>query len=154
MSRLIRSTTEGEEAVTSATAETILGIRGVTTLKTELAEFSLSGDQEPTTSVGNIQWRLLYQSTDGTATGATELQSDPDDPTPALTCFRHYTAEPTASTVIAEGEIPANGEVYRYWADGEGPIVDSATTSRIGLECTSSVSINVKAHWAWRIVTG
>lgn len=150
MSNLVRITTEGEEALASATAETVLQVRGVTTVKWELAELSFGGDQEVTTEIENIQWRLLYQSTDGTATGATEVAGEPDDPTPALTGFHSFSAEPTAGTVIAEGEIPANGEFYRYWADGDGPKIDNATTSRIGLELTSSAVVNIKAYMAWR----
>jgi hypothetical protein len=153
MSHLISSTTEGEEALAAATAETILQVRGVTTQKVELAEVSLAGDQEATTEIENINWRILYQSTDGTATGATEVPQNPDDPTPAITLFHSFTAEPTAGNVIAEGEIPANGELYRYWADGEGPTLDNATTSRIGLEATASIIVNVKAYWRWRVVS-
>lgn len=154
MSRLIRSSTEAEEAITAATAETILQCRGVTTLKMELAEVNLGGDQEVTTEIESIRIRILYQSTDGTATGATEIAQDPDDPTPAITLFHSFTAEPTAGNVLIDTEIPANGEFYRYWADGEGPIVDSATSSRIGIEATSTANVNVSASWAWRVVTG
>lgn len=152
MSRLVRSTTEGQEALAAATAETVLQARGVTTAKFELAQFRLSGDQEPTTEVENISWRLLYQTTDGTATGATELQADPDDPTPALTCFHSFSAEPSAGTVIDEGEIPANGEVALYNAEGDGIFLENATSSRIGLEVTASATVNVRASWSWRVV--
>lgn len=148
---LIRSTTEGEEALAAATAETILQARGVTTAKYELGELTFGGDQEPTTEVENIRWRLLYQTTDGTATGATEVPDEPDDPTPAITLFHSFTAEPTAGNVIASGEIAANGEVYRYWAEGDGPKLDNATTSRIGLEVTASAVVNVEASWGWRV---
>jgi len=151
MSRLVRSTTEGQEALAAATAETLLQVRGVTTQKASLAYFRLSADQEATTEIENISWRLLYQSTDGTFTGATEVPGDPDDPTPALTMFHSSAGEPTPGTVIDEGEIPANGETFTYLADGDGIGLDNATTSRIGLEVTASVICNAKASWGWRI---
>lgn len=152
MSRAVSSTTEGQEALVAATAETVLQARGVTTVKYELAEVSLGGDQEPTTEVENISIRLLYQTTDGTFTGATEVPDDPDDPTPSITLFHSSAGEPSAGNVIIETEIPANGEFYRYWAEGDGPKLDNATTSRIGLEVTASATVNVRASWKWRPV--
>lgn len=154
MSRLIRHSTEGSEALASATAETLVQARGVTTLKFELAKVTVSTDQQPTTEVENVAFRLLYQTTDGTATGATELAGDPDDPTPALTAFHSFSAEPTAGTVIEEGFFPANGMWEMYWAEGDGPVLDSATTSRIGLEVNASAVVNARAAFAWRIAAG
>lgn len=153
MARSVDQTTEGEEAIVAATAETIMQVRGVTSGKYELAEVTLGGDLEITTEVENIRVRVLYQSTDGTATGATESPADPDDPTPALTMFHSFSAEPTAGQVKIDTEIPANGEFYRYWAEGDSPIiVDNATSSRVGIEATASLGCNVAAAWRWRPV--
>lgn len=145
-------TTEGSEALAAATAETVLQVRGVTTQRVEIAEVRASCDQQPTTELENVAYRLLYQTTDGTATGATEVAGDPADPAPALTGFHSFTAEPTAGNVVDEGFIPANGELYLYWAQGEGPVVDDATSSRIGLELTASAVVNARAKFRWRIL--
>jgi hypothetical protein len=145
-------TTEGSEALAASTAETVLQVRGVTTLRVELAEVEFSCDQQPTTELENVGYRLGYQTTDGTATGATEVAGDPVDPTPALTGFHSVSAEPTMGSVIKEGFIPANGEKSWYWAQGEGPIIDDATTSRIGLELTASAIVNARASFKWRVI--
>jgi hypothetical protein len=152
MSRLITFTSEGEEAVTTAT-ETIVQARGVTTLVPELAEVSGSCDQEATTEIEVALWEVLYQTTDGTATGATEVPGHPGDPTPALTGFHSFTAEPNAGSIIPTGHAPQpGGEFYRYWADGDGPQLDDATTSRIGLRVTATLAGNVVGAMRWRIV--
>ena len=145
-------TTEGSEAIASATAETVLQLRGVTTLRAEIAEMVVSTDQQPTTEVENVAWRLLYQTTDGTATGATEVAGDPVDPTPALTGFHSFSAEPTAGSVIIEGFFPANQGERFYWAQGEGPVIDDATSSRIGLELNASAALNARAALRWRVL--
>lgn len=151
MSRVVRITTEGEEAVAAATAETLLQFRGVTTLKMEVFEIALSADYT-TDATGVVSWRLLYQSSDGTATGATEVPGDPDDPAPAITGFHSFSAEPSASTVIMEGIFNCNGgSDYRYYADGDGISIDNATSSRIGLEVTSDKACNMKATLGLRI---
>jgi hypothetical protein len=151
MSHLTRHTTEGSEALAAATAETLIQARGVTTVKYELAYFRVSCDQQPTTEVEDVGWRLLYQTTDGTASAATELQGDPDDQAAALTTFHSFSAEPTAGTVIDEGFFPANGSEFLYKAVGDGIILDSATTSRIGLELTASAVVNARGSFGWRV---
>jgi hypothetical protein len=145
-------TTEGSEALAAATAETVLQVRGVTTQRVELAEVIVSTDQQPTTEIENVAWRLLYQTTDGTATGATELPGDPTDPAPALTGFHSFSAEPTAGGVILEGFFAANQGERLYWAQGEGPVVDDATSSRIGLELNASAVVNARATFRWRVI--
>lgn len=140
-------TTEAEEAFSAATAETVLQVRGVATLKGEISEISVSFDQEATTELETVRIRVLYQSTDGTATGATEVPGEPDDPTPAWTTFHSFTAEPTAGSVIIDEQVPANGLFYKYWDDGQSPCkIDNATTSRIGIEVTATATVNGSAY--------
>lgn len=140
-------TTEAEEAVAAATAEHVLQIRGVTTLKGEIFEISVSGDYEATTELETIRIRVAYDTTDGTFTGATEVPGEPDDPTPAWTTFHSSAGEPTVGSVLIDVQIPANGEFYRYWDDGQSPLkLDNATSSRIGIEVTSTVACNVSAY--------
>lgn len=141
-------TTEAEEALGAATAETVLQIRGVTTLKGEIFELGVSGDQEATTELETIRVRVLYQTTDGTFTGATEVPGEPDDPTPAWTTFHSSAGEPSAGNVIIDEQFPANGTFYKYWDDGQSPLtLDNATSSRIGIELTATAAVNVSA-WA------
>lgn len=151
MSNLIAHTTEGEEAVAAATVETLVQARGVTTAKFELAEIQVSSDFATDFS-GDVYWELLYQTTDGTATGATEIAADPDDPTPQLTGFHSFSAEPTAGNIVANGHFNCNGgEATRYWAEGDGFVLDSATSSRIGIRATSDKACNMVASMRWRV---
>lgn len=154
MSRTVRITTEGEEAVAATTAETLLQFRGVTTLKVEVFEISLSADYT-TDATGVVSWSLVYQSTDGTGSGATEIPGDPDDPSPAITGFTSFSAEPTTSSTIMEGMFNVNGgSDYRYYAEGDGITIDSATSSRIGLAINSDKACNMKATLGLRIMAG
>lgn len=147
MAEPVAITAEGEEAVTATTTETIVQVRGVTTGQYEVTEIGLSADYEPTGADPEIVfWELLYQTTDGTATGATEV-GRPDGPTPAITGFHTFTAEPTGGNGIRMGHFPAaGGEMQRYWADGDGPKIDDATSSRIGLRVTTTVNCNVTGY--------
>lgn len=150
MANLTRITTEGENAVAAATLETVLQARGITTAKYELAEMHITSDY-PTDPTGVVYWYLAYQSTDGTATGCTEVPSEPDDPTPALTGFRAFTVEPTPGNLFASGHFNVNGgQDSRYWAEGDGEGLDNATTSRIALVVTSDKACNVAADLAFR----
>ena len=142
-------TTEGEEALGAATAETVLQLRGSTATKAAVAEVSVSFDG---TTAGNAPAvvRLLRQSTDGTATAATEVPWDPDNPTANVTGHHSFSAEPTAGDVLATWEVhPQGGVLLVQWAPGEGPIVDNATSSRIGLEVTAPDVVNCVAYLAW-----
>lgn len=151
MSRIVRITTEGEEAIAAATAETLLQFRGVTTLKAEICLMRVAADYT-TDATGVVSWGLYYQSTDGTATGATEVAGDPDDPTPALTGFHSFSAEPTLSTEIECGMFNCNGGSDGfYFAEGDGISIDNATSSRIGLTVNSDKACNVRAILGVRI---
>jgi len=153
VSRVVRITTEGEEAVAATTAETLLQFRGVTTLKVEVFEIALSADYT-TDATGVVSWSLLYQSSDGTGSGATEIAGDPDDPTPAITGFTSFSAEPSTTSTIMEGIFNCNGgSDYRYYAEGDGITLDSATSSRIGLVVNSDKACNMKATLGVRIMS-
>lgn len=152
MSRLVTITTEGTESLAAATAETLLQARGVTGVKYELAYLCLEGDQQPTTEVENVAFRLLYQTTDGTGSAATEQPGSPDDPTPALTAFHSFSAEPTAGGSQLEGFFPANGGREWYWAEGEGYELDNATSSRLGVEVNASAAIGARATMRFRVM--
>jgi len=142
-------TTEGEEALGAATAETLLQLRGATAVKAQVCELSVSFDGVTSTDAPAVV-RLLRQSTDGTATAATEVLWDPDAPTASVTSFHSFTVEPTAGDVLATWEVhPQGGNLQVYWPPGEGPILDNAATSRLGLEVTSPAAVNAVAYIAW-----
>ena len=152
MSDLIRITTESEEAVSAATLETILQVRGLTTIRLELAEVHMTTDYATDATKFGLSY-VAYQSTDGTATGCTEVAADPNDPTPIMTGFRHFTAEPTPGNFVCHGNFNLNGgEFARYWAEGDGPKIDKATSSRLAVVITADAACNVTAEMAFRII--
>lgn len=94
--------------------------------------------------------RLVRQSTDGTATAASEvLISDPDGPTANVTGFHSFTAEPTASDIIELHEVhPQGGGIIRDYPYGREPVIDNATTSRLAIEVTGP-AVNAVAFMHW-----
>lgn len=139
-------TTEGAEALGAATAETLLQVRGTTTGKISIVGYGLSFDGTSAVAVpGTI--RVLRQTTDGTATGAAEVQKDPDASAASFTGFHSFTAEPTAGSVLYTHMIhPQTGlEIPNAWAPPDGIIVDDATSSRVGIEATFAAGVNCVA---------
>ncbi len=138
-------TSEGEEAGAAATSETIVQLRGAPVVKGRLRAVTISMDG--TVSVDAPAFvRLMRQTTDGTATAATETPYDPDDPAANITGFHSFTAEPTAGDVLDQWEVHQQGAILLdKWPRGEGPVIDAAASSRIGLVVTPSAVVNVVA---------
>jgi hypothetical protein len=150
MASVYSITTEGEEALAAATAETLLQLRGHANTKAKIIEIGVSFDGV-STSEAPVVVRLLRQTTDGTSTGATEIAWDPDNPTPLCTGFHSHTStEPTAGDVLATWEVhPQGGSLVVQWPLGREPTLDNATTSRIGLEVNAPAAVNAVAYMVW-----
>lgn len=143
-------------AIVAATAKTILQLRGVTTTDAYVCKFRVSFDETVATE-GPVRVRLLYQSTDGTMTAATEVPSDPGSVAAKVTAFHTATAEPTAGAVVEDLYVPAYNGVYE---SQEVPLPDlgsmyhleASTSSRIGLELTAEDNCNALAElWWWEV---
>lgn len=143
-------TTEGEEALGAATAETLIQLRGATATKAKVVAWGVSFDGV-TASAEPVVVRLLRQTTDGTNSGATEAPLDPDSPTANCTAFHSHTStEPTAGDVLETYEVhPQGGSVVREYIEGREPTLDNATTSRIAIEANAPAAVNAVAwlHW-------
>ncbi len=136
--------TEGEEALVASTAETLVQIRGHAGAKTVLVEWAIGFDA---VAAGTALVDLLRQSTDGTATGAVEVPWDADDPPASFTGFHSFSAEPTAGDVLCSYQVPENGgQIIMQYPLGREPIIDSATTSRLGLRATATQVCNATAY--------
>jgi hypothetical protein len=141
-------TTEAEEALTTA-AETVLQLRGVTTRKGRLVAWGVSFDGA-TASDAPAQVRLLFQTTDGTGSAATEVPLDGDSPAALITGFHSFSAEPTAGGVIEHHQVhPQGGNLIREYPPGREPVLDNATSSRIGIEVTAAAAVNAVAFLQW-----
>jgi hypothetical protein len=142
------ATTEGEEALAAATAETVLQVRGATVTKGRLKAWGVSFDGTSVTAEP-VRVRLLRQTTDGTGTGATEAKNDPDDPAANITAFHSFTAEPTAGDVLEDREIHPQGGYDHQYPHGEEKVIDADAASRIGIEVTAPAVVNCVAYIQW-----
>lgn len=149
MGEVYSITTEAEEGLAAATAETLLQLRGLTTVRAKIVAWGVSFDGVSATAEP-VQVRLLFQTTDGTATGATEVAINPASPTAVVTGFHSFTVEPTAGGVIEHYQVhPQGGCLVREYPPGREPVVDKATSSRIGIEVTAPATVNAVAWLQW-----
>lgn len=142
-------TTEAEEALTAATAETLLIVAGATTRKAKITGYGVSFDGVSSTAEPvQVLIKRGNSASQGTSTAATEEKLDPDSPTAACTGFHSFTAEPTYT-----GQT-----IYRYVIHPQGGVLiergleimlDDATNSFIGIEVTAPAVVNATAWMEW-----
>lgn len=148
MARLRASvTTEGEIALTAATAKTILQLAAPANQILALRGFSVSfdgvlGTAEP------VKVDLVTQTDAGTMSAATEFK---DGPATAETiqgvALKTATVEPTTTTVLRSYNIhPQTGFERSYAFDEEIQIAGGA---RLGLRCTAPAAVNVLGVLSW-----
>lgn len=141
-------TTEAEEALAAATAETVLQLRGVTTTKAKIIEWGVFFDGVSATEQP-VRVRVIRQTTDGTASAATEAEWDEDGPEALVTGFHSFTAEPTVGEVLADYNVHPQAGIAMQYPLGREIVLSAATTSRIGIECTAPAIVNVAAYLVW-----
>lgn len=148
MGNIYSVTTEGTEAVSAA--ETLLQLRGATTVRPVILGFTVAFDGTSATATP-VQVRLLRQTTDGTATAASEVKlSNPDGGAAAVTAFHSFTAEPTAGDVLYHTFVHPQGLPLEVWfPEFARPVMGMAATSRIGLEVTPGAAVNALATLLW-----
>jgi len=145
MSRQYTITTEGEEALAAATAETVVQARGTTATKAKCFGFGVSMDSTSASAEPALV-QVMRQTTDGTASAATEAKWDADDPAAGVTGFHTFTAEPTSGEVLREFELHPTGVPYSEERSlGREWVMDDAATSRIGIKVTAPAAVNVTA---------
>jgi len=138
-------TTEGEEALVASALETLVQIIGHAGAKTAIVEWGIGIDA---TSAGTALVELCRQTTAGTSSAASEVLWDPDDAAASFTGFHSFSAEPTKGDVLASYEVPENGgQIIMQYPLGREPIIDSATTSRMGLCVTATQICNAVAYF-------
>lgn len=148
MASIFSVTTEGEEALAAATAETVVQLTGANAVKAKIVEWGVSFDGTSATAEP-VRIRVLRQTTAGTASAATEAKWDPDNPTANCTAFHSFTAEPTASDVLADYEVHPQAGIAIQYPLGREITLDSATSSRIGIEVTAPAIVNAVAYLVW-----
>lgn len=144
------ATTEGESALVAATNRTVLQLRGLTTVRASVHAWGISFDGAVATDAPG-QVRLLYQTSDGTATGCTEQAFDSVDAVALTTAFRTFTStEPTAGGVLEHHEVhPNGGNIWREYPPGREIELAALTTARLAIECLFGANVNCVAWMQW-----
>lgn len=137
------ATTEGEIALTAATAKTILQIVAPTNQRLALCSFSvafdgISGSAEP------VQVDILRQTTAGTMTAATVVREGVGSETIQTSAQKNATAEPTAGDVLRRYNIHPQTGYERVFTLDEELLISGG--SRLGLRCTAPANVNVVGH--------
>lgn len=151
MASVFSATTEGEEALAAATAETVIALIGATQVKPKIIEFGVSFDGISATAEPVLVRMIRTTADDGTSTAATEVQfGDPDGPTPNCAAKHSYSAEPTkAAQPMAVWHVhPQAGLVIQYPL-GREPGLDNTTSNGIAIEVTAPAVVNCSAYIVW-----
>lgn len=133
-------TTEGEIALTAATAKTVLQLVAPTNQRLHLKGFGISFDGT-SSSAEPVQVDILKQTTAGTMSSATPVKDgDPGSETLQATAQKNATSEPTAGDVLRRYEIhPQGGGYERVFEPGELCIPGG---TRLGLRATAPANVN------------
>lgn len=149
MASVYSVTTEGEEALAAATAETLLTLIGASATKARIVEWGVSFDGT-SASAEPVRIRIVRATADGTGTSATIKPWDPDNPTANCTAKHSYTAEPTKeSQALVEMDVHPQGGVVIQYPLGREVVVDNSTGSIVCIEVTAPAVVNAEAYLVW-----
>jgi hypothetical protein len=150
MASVYSATTEGEEALAAATAETVIALHAATTVKPRIIEWGVTFDGTSATAEP-VRVRLVRMTVaDGTSSTATEKAWDPDNPTANATVTHSYTAEGTKEAqALAEYEVPPTSGMVMQYPLGREIVINNATADGLAIECTAPAIVNVEAYLVW-----
>lgn len=139
--------TNGDVALTAATARTILNAINATNGLMRIVELSVSFDgvtvtAEPVT----VELCSSTQATVGTSTSHTPAQSGGPTRTVQGTFQRAYTAEPTVLTVLKRWLVRADGGLlFVQFPLGREP-EQVVTADGLCIRCTAPANVNVQGY--------
>lgn len=133
-----------EIALTAATAKTVVQIVAPTNQRLKILGWGLffdgtSGSAEP------VQVRLLRQTTAGTMSALTPTKLGTQSETIQSTAQHTATAEPTAGDVLDVVEVHPQAGYEKLYPEGSHMMPKIAGGGRVGIECTSPATVNVRA---------
>ena len=142
----VAATTEGEVALSAATAKTILQIVAPTNQRLLLTGFSVSFDGVSSTAEP-VQVEIVKQTTAGTSSAGTPVKDgDPGSETIQTTSRITVTVEPTTTDILRRYEVhPQGGGIERVLTPGVDAITVPGGT-RLGLRCTAPATVNATGH--------
>ncbi len=138
--------TEGEIALTAATAKTVLQLVspaniGVAVRGLAISFDGTSGSAEP----GSVE--LFIQTSAGTMSAVTPRHDDTRvGLTIQSTAQKTATAEPTTTTMLRDWHVhPQTGVEFRWWLDEE-ILVAGTSATRLGVVVTMPAVVNCRAR--------
>jgi hypothetical protein len=142
------ATTEGEIALTAATAKTILQIVAPTNQRLLMKSFAISFDGT-SSSAEPVNVELCVQSSAGTSSAGTPVKDgDPGSETLQSTSRITITAEPTTGNILRRYLFhPQGGGIERVFSFDEAIAIPGGT--RLGLRCTAPANVNAVAHMTY-----
>ncbi len=134
--------TEGEIALSAATAKTVLHILAPANQRLKVLGIGVFFDG--VNVIGQpVEIRLLRQTDAGTMSSATPRKIDTYSETIQSTATKTATAEPSAGDVLDVFEVHPQNGYEKIYPLGLEPRV--AGGGRIGLECKAPEAVNVRA---------
>lgn len=150
MGRIFSATFEGEEALASATLETVMCLIGAATREAKIIEWGLGFDGIDPVAAPAVVRIIRTTADDGTASAATENPWTPGTAA-ALCAVKHsYTVEPTkAAQPLAVYEVhPQAGIVMQYPLGREIELAADATDG-VAFDVNIPVGVNCIGYVVW-----
>ena len=139
------SVPSGEVALSAGVAKTVLSAQAAANHRVLLKSIKVFFKGIVTTDTP-VKVELIRLSSDGTATGATEVKVNEGDNETIQTTGKHtYTVEPTVGDVIEVWEVHPQTGLVVFYPQGEEPVVIGGNV--IGLRCTAAQAQTVAANF-------
>lgn len=138
--------TNGDIALSAATAKTIMSVINAANSLIRICEFGVSFDGTSATAEP-VTVELCYstQATAGTSTSHTIAQCRGPTRTVQATAARNYTAEPTSLTVWKRWLVhPTSGIVVQFPLGREPEC--TVTSDALLIRCTAPATVNVQGY--------
>lgn len=138
--------TNGDVALTAATAKTILNVINAANGLIRITEMAVSFDGVSSTAEPvTVELCSSTQATAGTSTAHTIVQTRGPTRTVQATAARNYTAEPTALTVIKRWLVHPQTGLFVQFPLGREP-EQVTTADGLCIRCTAPATVNVQAY--------
>lgn len=138
--------TNGDIALSAATAKTILNVINAANGLIRITEMAVSFDGTSSTAEPvTVELCSSTQATAGTSTSHTIVQTRGPTRTVQATAARNYTAEPTTLTVIKRWLVHPQTGLFVQFPLGREP-EQVTTADGLCIRCTAPATVNVQAY--------
>lgn len=149
MGDIYSCTSEGEEALATGVAETVIALIGAANTRAKVVEWGIAFDSTSATAEP-VVIRLVQITTDGTATNAAKKTWSQGANVANCTGRHSYTVEPTkdAAPYAVYECHPQAGMIMQYPLGRELQLPADATDG-VGIEVTAPAGVNAVAYIVW-----